>query len=171
VTKNSPTSFTARSGGRKIVVTRVFDAPREQVFKAYTDPGLIIRWWGPRRYTTTIDKMELRSGGAWRFVQYGFDGKEYAFKGVYRLIKPPQRIVRTFEFESTPGHISVETVTLRERTGKTTVTSTSVFQTVEDRNGMLRSGAEEGVRESMDRLAKLLEGKVNGRQKKEEKSG
>jgi uncharacterized protein YndB with AHSA1/START domain len=74
---------------REIVMTRVFDAPRELVFKAYTDPSLIPQWWGPRGFTTTVDQMDVRPGGVWRFVQRGPDGSEYAFNGVYREIAPP----------------------------------------------------------------------------------
>jgi uncharacterized protein YndB with AHSA1/START domain len=101
--------------------------------------------------------MDVRPGGVWRFVQRGPDGSEYAFNGVYREIAPPQRIVSTFEFEGMPGHVSVETLTLEEHTGKTKVTSMSLFQTVEDRDGMLQSGMEAGAAETYDRFAELLE--------------
>jgi uncharacterized protein YndB with AHSA1/START domain len=100
--------------------------------------------------------MEVRPSGAWRFVQRAPEGKEYAFKGVYHAIVPPKRLVDTFEFEGMPGHVSLETVTLEEQDGKTKVTVTSVFQTVEDRDGMLKSGMEEGATESMERLDELL---------------
>lgn len=146
---------------REIVMTRVFDAPRELVFKAYTDPNAIPRWWGLRAHTTTVDKMDLRPGGVWRYVSRGPDGSEYAFNGVYREIVPPERLVQTFEFEGMPGHVSVETATFDEHDGKTTVTSTSVFDTVEDRNEMLKSGMEAGAAETFDRLAELLAETVN----------
>ena len=142
---------------RKIEVTRVFDAPRDLVWKAYTDPEAIPQWWGPRRHTTTVDKMDVRPGGAWRYVSRDADGNEYGFHGEYREVVPPERIVCTFEFEGMPGHASVETLTLVEHDGKTTVTNTSVFDSVEDRDGMLQSGMEEGARESYDRLAEYLE--------------
>ncbi|HEV8339685.1 MAG TPA: SRPBCC family protein [bacterium] len=141
---------------REVVITRVFDAPRELVFKAFTDPKLIPHWWGPRKYKTTVDKMDVRPGGVWRFVHRGQDGNESAFNGVYREIVPPERLVYTFEWEGLPGHILVETVTLEERDGKTTVTDRAFFETVEDRDGMLKSGMEAGAAESMDRLEELL---------------
>jgi uncharacterized protein YndB with AHSA1/START domain len=134
---------------------RVFDAPRELVFKAYTDPNLIPKWWGPRRYTTTVDKMDVKVGGAWRFVQRDA-GHEYAFNGEYREIAPPERLSYTFEFEGLPGHVLLETVTFEERDGQTKVTVTSRFQSAEDRDGMLHSGMEQGANESQDRLAELL---------------
>jgi uncharacterized protein YndB with AHSA1/START domain len=141
---------------REIVMTRTFDAPRELVFRAYTDPGSIPRWWGPRRLTTTVDRMEVRPGGVWRFVHRGPDGDEHAFNGVYREIVPPARLVYTFEYEGMPGHVMLETVTFEEHDGRTRLTDTALFETVEDRDGMLESGMEEGATDSMDRLAELL---------------
>lgn len=142
---------------REIVMEHVFDAPRELVFKTYTDPNLIPKWWGPRRLTTTIDKMEVRVGGRWRFVQHDAAGSEYAFNGEYREIVPCERISYTFEFEGLPGHVLLETVTFEEHDGKTKLTVTALFQSAEDRDGMLQSGMEEGATESQDRLAELLE--------------
>ena len=150
------TNLIAEPGKQEIIITRVFDAPRESVFKTYTDPDLIPQWWGPKNLTTTVDKMDVRPGGVWRFVQRDADGNEYAFNGVYHQIVPPERLVGTFEFEGMPGHVSLETVTLEDLKGKTKLTEKSVFQTVEDRDGMLKSGMEEGVAETMDRLAELI---------------
>lgn len=141
----------------EFVITRVFDAPRELVFKAYTDPALIPKWWGPRGFTTTVDKMEVRLGGVWRFVQRGQDGKEYAFNGVYREIVPPERLVQTFEFEGMPGHVLFQTATFEGHGGKTKLTITALFQSVEDRDGMLKTGMKEGATETLDRFAELLE--------------
>lgn len=98
--------------------------------------------------------MEVRPG--WRFVQRDYDGNVYAFHGVYHEIVPPERLVYTFEFEGMPGHVLLETVTFEEHDGKTKLTDTSVFQTVEDRDGMLKLGMEEGAAETMDRLAEYL---------------
>jgi uncharacterized protein YndB with AHSA1/START domain len=142
---------------REIVMTRVFDAPRRLVFKALTNCEHLKHWWGPRRYTVTSCQMDVRPGGAWRIVHRGADGAEYGFRGEYREITPPERIVQTFEFEGMPGHVSVETLTLVEQDGKTIYTSTSVFDSVDDRDGMLHSGMEEGASETMDRLAEYLE--------------
>jgi len=147
----------AEPGKQEIVMTRLFDAPRELVFKAYTDPNLIPQWWGPKNLTTTVDKMDVREGGVWRFVQRDSEGNEYAFHGVYHAIVSPERLVYTFEFEGMPGHVLLATVTFEElNDGKTKLTDRSVFQSVEDRDGMLQSGMEEGAAESMDRFAELL---------------
>ncbi|MGQ0798088.1 MAG: SRPBCC family protein [Methanobacteriota archaeon] len=138
---------------REIVLTRVFDARRERVFKAFTDSNVIPEWWGPRGFTTTVDKMDVRAGGAWRYVARGPDGKENAFGGVYREIVAPERLVYTFEWEGMPGHVLIETITFEELpAGKTKVTATDLFHTAEERDGMLQSGMEAGARESMDRL-------------------
>jgi uncharacterized protein YndB with AHSA1/START domain len=150
------TRIIAEKGKQEVIITRVFDAPRNLVFRAYTDPDLIVKWWGPKRFATVIDKMDVSPGGLWRFIQRDSCGNEYAFHGVYHEILSPDRIVDTFEFEGMPGHVSLETAMFEETGGKTRVTSSSVFQTVEDRDGMLKSGMEEGVYESMDRLAELL---------------
>jgi uncharacterized protein YndB with AHSA1/START domain len=142
---------------REIMMTRVFDAPRELVFKAMTDPKAIPRWWGPAVYTTTVEKMDVRPGGAWRFVQKSLDGNMFAFNGVYREVTPPERLVYTFEFEGMPGHVSMETITLEQLPdGKTKMTDLTRFDNVEDRDGMLQSGMEKGANESMERLDEYL---------------
>jgi uncharacterized protein YndB with AHSA1/START domain len=150
------TRIVAERGKQEVIITRVFGAPRDLVFKAYTDPNLIPQWWGPKRFTTTIDKMDVKPGGLWRFVQRDAAGNVYAFHGVYHEVRSPERIVDTFEFEGTPGHVSLETCTLEDIGGRTKLTTRSVFQTIEDRDEMLRAGMEEGVLETMDRLAELL---------------
>jgi len=101
-------------------------------------------------------EMDFRPGGAWRFVLRGPDGNDYGFRGVYREIEPPEQIVQTFEFEGMPGHVSVETATLEERDGKTKLTVTCLYSSVEARDGHYNSGMEAGMRESHDRLAELL---------------
>jgi uncharacterized protein YndB with AHSA1/START domain len=100
--------------------------------------------------------MDLRPGGAWRVVLRDSGGREYGFRGVFREIVPPERIVRTFEFEGAPGHVSVETLTLAERDGGTTLIARSVSDSREDRDAMLQSGMEQGAAETMDRLAEYL---------------
>jgi uncharacterized protein YndB with AHSA1/START domain len=141
---------------REIRMSRVFNAPRDIVFKALTDPKLIAQWWGLRSTTTIIDKFDLRVGGAWRFVERSPDGSEDAFRGEFREIVPPERVVQTFEYEGMPGHIVVESMTLEELGGKTRVTTISLFDSREDRDGMLSSGMEVGANESWDRLEELL---------------
>ncbi len=157
LTGNSNALTLTTPSEREIVTTRVFDAPRELVFRAYTDPDAIPKWWGPRRHKTTVDQMEVRPGGAWRYVSRDSDGTEYAFHGVYREVVPPERLVCTFEFEGMPGHVSVDTATFEEHDGKTTLTTRSLFDSVQDRDGMLQSGMESGFSETMDRLAELLQ--------------
>jgi uncharacterized protein YndB with AHSA1/START domain len=142
---------------REMMLTRVFDAPRKLVFKAYIDPNLIPQWWGSKRLTTTVVKMDVRPRGIWRFVQRDSDGNEYIFNGMYHEILLPRRLVYTFEFEGMPGHVIVETVTFEEEhSGKTKLTSESFFQTVEDRDIMLNLRVGGGVAARMDRLAELL---------------
>jgi uncharacterized protein YndB with AHSA1/START domain len=141
---------------REIVMTRTFDAPRELVFKAFTDPELIAKWWGLRGTSTIVETMDVRPGGAWRYISLGPNGEEYAFRGEYREVVAPEKIVQTFEFEPMPGHIVVDTAIFEERDGKTYFTNTSVFDTKEERDGMLNSGMEGGAAESYDRLDELL---------------
>jgi uncharacterized protein YndB with AHSA1/START domain len=147
---------------REIHVERVFDAPRDRVFSAFTDPKLIPEWWGPRETTTIVDQMDVRAGGSWRFVMRQSDGSETGFRGTYREVTPPERIVQTFEWEGMPGHVSVETATFEDLGDRTKVTTTSIFHTPEERDGMLASGMERGLNESYARLDELL-AKAGGR--------
>jgi uncharacterized protein YndB with AHSA1/START domain len=141
---------------REIVMTRIFDAPRDLVFEAHTSCEHLKNWWGPKRYEIGSCEVDFRPGGRWRIVHLGPDGEEQGFRGEYRDIVPPERIVWTFEWEGLPGHISVDTLTLEELDGKTKLTASSVFDSVEDRDGMLKSGMEEGAAETYDRLAEYL---------------
>jgi uncharacterized protein YndB with AHSA1/START domain len=151
------TEFTVEPGKQEVVSSRVFNAPRDLVFKAYTDPNHIPNWWGPRSLTTRVDKMEVRPGGLWRFVQRDESGNEYAFFGVYHSIQDQERTISTFEFEGMPGHVILETTQLETLPdGKTRVVVSSVFQSLEDRDGMIQSGMEVGSTESWDRLDELL---------------
>jgi uncharacterized protein YndB with AHSA1/START domain len=151
--------FIAEPGKPEVVLHSHFEAPREVVFKALSDPNLIPQWWGPRIYTTIVDKMEVRPGGQWRFVQRDPSGNEYGFHGVYHDVSRPERIVMTFEYEGFPGKVLMETMTLEEKDGITHLTDQSVFQSLADRDGMVASGMESGSTEGMQRLAELL-GKV-----------
>jgi uncharacterized protein YndB with AHSA1/START domain len=147
----------AEPNSHSITLTREFDAPRALVFKAHTDAEMVANWWGLRQYRTIVDRMEARKGGMWRFVQTGPDG-EFGFNGVYHDVVADERLVYTFEFEGMPGHVLLETLTFEERDGKTLLTDVSVFQSIEDRDGMLASGMEAGANESMERLDELLAG-------------
>lgn len=142
---------------REIELTRIFDASRELVFRTMLDPELIPQWWGPRRYTTIVGKMDVRVGGKWRFANRGTDGQEFWFNGEYREITPPERVVQTFEFEPLAGHVGIETMTLEElRDGRTRLRVRSVFPSKEDRDGTLANGMESGARETYDRLDEVL---------------
>lgn len=157
VAKSSSALAVTLPSDREIQMTRLFDAPRELIFKAYTSCEHLARWWGPRKYELSSCEMDFRPGGKYRFVHSGPDGEEHGFRGEYREIVEPERIVSTFEWEGLPGHISIDTLTLVEENGQTRYTSVSLFDSVEDRDGMLQSGMEGGANESMERLDELLE--------------
>lgn len=146
----------AEPGKQSILMSRTFNAPRELVFKAYTDPALVPQWWGQRAYTTVVDRMDVKFGGVWRYVQRTPDGDEYGFRGVYHLVVPNEQIIHTIEFEGDPGRVGLEKLTFEERDGRTTIRDLAVFQSVEDRDGMLNSGMEEGANELWDRFEELL---------------
>jgi len=149
-------ALVAEPGLHTITDVWEFDAPIELVFNTMTNPAYIKDWWGPRRFSTRIDKMDVVPGGSWRFIQKDSDNNEFAFHGVYHIVLAPSQLVYTFEFEGMPGHVLMETINFVSENEKTRVKITSVFQTVEDRDGMFKSGAEEGSSESQDRLATLL---------------
>jgi uncharacterized protein YndB with AHSA1/START domain len=146
----------ADPGTQEIVITRSFDAPRELVFKAFTEPDAVRRWWGLANSETVVDQLEARPGGRWRYVERDGEGNEDAFHGVYHDLQAPERIVYTFEYEGMPGHVLLETIVLEDQDGKTLMTDTSVFQSVSDRDGMLQSGMETGAAESFARLDDYL---------------
>jgi uncharacterized protein YndB with AHSA1/START domain len=142
---------------KAIRMSRVFNAPRQLVWDVCTDPRLVPQWWGPRYLTTTVDKMELRVGGVWRYIQRDAQGNEYAFNGVYTEVTPPERLTYTFEFEPMAGHISTEMQLFEALPdGKTRITNVVTFLTLEDLDGMLQSGMEGGAVETWDRLEELL---------------
>jgi uncharacterized protein YndB with AHSA1/START domain len=150
------TQITAEPGIPQIVITRDFDAPRDLVFRAYTDPELLTQWWGLRDQTMVIDRYDVRDGGTWRFVSVDPEGNEYGFRGVFHGTPSPDVTVQTFEFEGMPGHVSLETLTLEEHDGRTLARTVSIFQSIEDRDGMIASGMERGVHETYERLDELL---------------
>jgi uncharacterized protein YndB with AHSA1/START domain len=142
---------------REIVSERTFDAPRERVFAAFTDPELIPQWWGPHGGTTIVAEMDVRPGGAWRYIYRNEDGSETAFRGVYREVTPPERLAQSFEYEPMPGYISIDISTFEDLgDGRTKVTTVSQFHTPEERDGMLAAGMAKGMGETYDRLEELL---------------
>jgi uncharacterized protein YndB with AHSA1/START domain len=157
VTNNNRMIVIAEPGKREVIITQVFDAPRDLVWKALTDPEFMPQWGGPKEYAITIDKMDVRSGGEWRYIQRGPDGSESAFHGVFKTVTPPERYICAWEWEGMPGQAALETATLEEQDGTTKVTLAEEFQSVEDRDRALQSGIIDGAIESGDRLAELLE--------------
>lgn len=153
------TTITAERGKQEIFIDREFDAPHELVFKAFTDPKLLIKWLGPYELKMRIEKFEARSGGSYRYL-HTRDGKEYAFRGVIHEVCSPERIIKTFEFEGLPekGHVILETAKFEALpNNRTRILIQSVFQSVQDRDGMVQSGMERGVRDSYEKLDGLLE--------------
>ncbi len=143
-------------GDREIHAERIFNAPREKVYAAMTDPELIPKWWGRHQDTTTVEELDVRVGGRWHFVADGPDGT-HGFSGVFRVLDEPERVVQTFEWDGMPGYISVDSAELEDLgDGRTRVVSTSTFHFTEERDGMLSSGMEIGMGESYDRLEELL---------------
>ncbi len=151
------TIVVANPGAQEVVIKRTFDAPRSLVFRAYTDPGLIPHWWGPARYKTTVERLDARTGGSWRFLQKDVEGNMFAFRGVYHEVKPPELIIQTFEFEPNAGHVQIQTASFEEREGKTAFIAKSVYLSVEDRDRELSQGMAAGMNEGFDRLDALLE--------------
>ena len=160
--QQAPSTAVTTPTDREIRIERVFDAPRERVFAIYTDPKLIPEWWGPRGTTTVVDEMDVQTGGRWRFVIRNSDGSESGFRGAYREVTPPERIVQTFEWEPMAGHVSVETATFEDLGDRTRVTTISIFHTTEERDGMLGSGMEGGLSETYARLDELLSRLASG---------
>lgn len=140
---------------REIRIERVFDAPRDRVWSAFTEPELIASWWG-RGNRLVVERMEVARGGHWRFVEHSKEGV-HGFEGRFREVTPRERLEQTFEWDGMPGHASVETMTLEDLGGgRTKVVSTSLFFTREDRDGMLQSGMEQGLAQSYAALDALL---------------
>jgi len=141
---------------REIVMTRVLDAPRQLVFDAWSNPKHVPRWMlGPEGWTMPICEIDLRPGGEWHFVWRKSDGAEMGMRGVYREIKPPDRLVST---ESWGGDWpeTLNTLVLTEQNGKTTITNTVLYPSKQARDAALKTGMKEGVAQSFDRLEKYL---------------
>lgn len=146
-----------KTSERELKIERVFDAPRERVFAAHTDPELIPQWWGPRGTETVVEEMNATTGGDWRFAMVGEDGSRIVFRGVYREVTPIERIAQTFEWDGMPGYVSVDNAVFEDLgDGRTKITTSSIFYTAEERDGMLESGMERGLNETYWRLDELL---------------
>ena len=160
-----PTTPTTTAPADEPIITmiRTFDAPRERVFQAWTDPIHLAQWWGPHGFTNPVCEVDLRVGGAWRIDMQAPDGTIYPNKGVYREVVPPDRLVFSDIVDDdagawgdTPPPSSISTVTFDEHDGRTTVTMVTRLQSVAARDAMLEMGSEAGMTESLDRLEALL---------------
>jgi uncharacterized protein YndB with AHSA1/START domain len=157
ITEQEPTmkAQITTPGDRDVRIERIFNAPRERVWQAMTDPKLVAQWWG-RGNKLVIEKLKLQRGGHWRFVEHSDHGV-HGFEGRFAEVAPPERVVQTFEWDGMPGHVALETMTLEDLgDGRTRLVTTSLFLTAEDRDGMLQSGMEGGVNESYAALDRVL---------------
>jgi uncharacterized protein YndB with AHSA1/START domain len=146
----------ATPSDREIAMTRVFKAPRSLVFDALTRPDLLKRWYGPRGWSLVVCEIDLRVGGAWRFVTRRADGRDVGQRGIYREIVRPERLVNTESWEDwNPGEVLV-TAVLAEQGGATTLTSTLLFPSQEVRDTLVKSGMTRGAAETYDKLAECL---------------
>jgi uncharacterized protein YndB with AHSA1/START domain len=147
----------SRPSDREIRMERTFNAPRERVWRAFTDPALTAQWWG-RGNPVDIERMEVTRGGRWRFVEHGEEGTQ-TFEGRYREVTPMERLVYTFEWDGMPGHVLVDSVRFVDlEGGRTKVVTDSIFHTAEECEGMIQLGREQGLNESYAALDRLLAG-------------
>jgi uncharacterized protein YndB with AHSA1/START domain len=156
---DNKTTIVAEPGTQNVVTTRVIKASRDRVYQAYVDPDLFAQWMGPRELKMDLIEMNPTPGGRYRYVHSDAEGNAYAFRGVFHDLRENESIVQTFEFEGMPGHVCLESLKLEDVEGGTLITGTSVFQSVEDRDGMVQSGMEVGVNEGYEKLEELLSGK------------
>ena len=156
-TKNK-TTVTAEPGKQELFITREFDAPCELVYRAHIDPDLYVQWLGPRGYEMVLETFEPYSGGRWRYIHKDKQGNEFGFHGVFHEISP-ERMIQTFEFEGLPesGHVILDTMELEPLPeDRTRITIHSVYQSVEDRDGMVQSGMETGLNQGYEKLDEIL---------------
>lgn len=139
----------------QILITREFDAPRNLVYRAWTTPELVRRWWHSGRGEMTVCEIDLRVGGRWRYVMVAGGGMEVGFHGTYREIVPDERLVSTEVYEGMPGAEALDTLTLSERDGRTTLTVLVEHATREHRDAHLESGMEDGMQDAMDLLEEV----------------
>jgi uncharacterized protein YndB with AHSA1/START domain len=153
----------AEPGKTSFTTRRIVDAPRALVFDAFTKCEHLKNWMGPKSLTMVSCESDLRAGGRYRFVFRGPDGSEVGFSGEFKEVARPERVVRTFVFEPIPDAAALETLELTEADGKTTITTTTLHKTVENRDGHVNSGMEAGMTEGYARLDELLAGLLQTR--------
>ncbi len=150
------TRIIAEPGVPFIDISREFDAPRDVLYRAHTDPELLVQWLGPRRLTMHVERFELRDGGRWRYTHREANGTEYGFHGVFHGAPSPDGILQTFEFEGAPGHVSLDALEFEAQEDRTLVRVHSVHQSVEARDAMIQSGMEGGINDGYERLDELI---------------
>ena len=153
--KNTGSLQVTTPSDREVRLTRVFDAPRQMVWDAFTKPELMKRWFGPRGWSLAECTIDLRVGGGWRFILQGPEGQKMGMRGVYREIEAPERSVHIETFDDYPGE-SVVTAVFTEKGGKTTMEATVLYASKEVRDTVIQSGMEHGAAESYDKLAEVL---------------
>ncbi len=154
--QRSGKSTVSLPGNREIRIERVFDAPLDLVWRAYTEPDLICQWWG-RGNNLDIERLEVVRGGHWRFVEHHEGGSD-GFEGRFREVTPKERMVQTFEWDGMPGYVAINTAEFEDLgDGRTKVVTTSLFHTPEERDGMIQSGMENGMNQGYAVLDRLLE--------------
>jgi uncharacterized protein YndB with AHSA1/START domain len=153
---SSGTAAVTLPADEQILITREFDAPKHLVYRAWTTPELVKRWWHAKRGEATIAEIDLRVGGRWRYVMVTDEGEEVAFHGEYREIVPDQRIVNTEVFEGAPGgEAALNTITFEEKDGRTTVTLLMEVSSKEVRDMILATGMEDGLQDALDLLEEV----------------
>ncbi|WP_206509229.1 SRPBCC family protein [Rhodococcus sp. BGS-1C] len=154
---SNPVDITAPEGLPFIDMTREFNAPVDAVFRAHRDPDLLKQWLGPSGYEMRIDIYEFRTGGRYRYVHIDPEGSEYAFNGVFHVVRENEFAIQTFEFEGFPDSVSIESLTFVDLNGRTRLEAHSVYPSVEARDGMVQSGMEQGVTEGYRSLDRILQ--------------
>ncbi len=155
-TKTLETQITADPDVPLVRLVREFDAPPEKVFRAHTDPELVVQWLGPRDLTMRIDHFDCRTGGSYRYI-HARDGEEYGFHGCFHEVRPSELIVQTFTFEGQPDGVALEKLELEDLgDGRTRLTATSLVDSFEVRDAVLASGMQEGIHQGYERLDELL---------------
>lgn len=150
-------TVSAAQGLPYVDFTREFDAPLAKVWKAYTEPDLIAQWMGPRQYKNEDVTFEARTGGSWTFTNVADDGGRHGFRGVLHAVEDRKSITQTFEYAGWPGKVSLERLDFTDLgDGRTRLTGHAVYQSLEDRDGMVSAGMEHGMVEGYDRLEELL---------------
>lgn len=139
-----------------IDISREFAAPRELLYRVYSEPELLRQWLGPRKYEMIVDEYDLRDGGRWRYIHRAADGGEHAFHGVFHGPQTIAGMLQTFEYEGAPGNVSLDRLAFEERDGRTVVRTHSTFESVEARDAMVQPGMASGVEEGFERLEEVL---------------